>query len=215
MESFTYQETLTDHPLETYEWDNIWWEHADDSKPPRVLIVGDSISCGYRQLINKELNGRMYADVFGTSKALDNRYFLKTLENVLAQQARTDLIQINNGLHGWHLKNDDYEKYYRKAIDFIENQCKSVPLIVALTTPVRSKENLNEFDVRNQTVIERNEIAKKIAQEKGLIVFDFYSLIKDHANLYTPDGVHLLEEGYIRIAKYCAEQYTKIYFGKK
>ena len=27
MESFTYQASPTENRLETYEWDNVWWEH--------------------------------------------------------------------------------------------------------------------------------------------------------------------------------------------
>ena len=34
--------------LETYEWDNTWWEHASDASLPRVLIVGDSLTSDMR-----------------------------------------------------------------------------------------------------------------------------------------------------------------------
>lgn len=29
MESFTYQASPTENRLETYEWDNVWWEHTE------------------------------------------------------------------------------------------------------------------------------------------------------------------------------------------
>ena len=48
MEGFTYQWDERGARLETYEWDNVWWEHTEDRRAPRALIVGDSISCGFR-----------------------------------------------------------------------------------------------------------------------------------------------------------------------
>ena len=44
MEGFTYQWDERGARLETYEWDNVWWEHTEDRQAPRALIVGDSIS---------------------------------------------------------------------------------------------------------------------------------------------------------------------------
>ena len=61
--------------LEMFEWDNLWIEHADKEDIKRVLYIGDSISCGVRQVATSISNGEIYFDGFGTSKALDNPYF--------------------------------------------------------------------------------------------------------------------------------------------
>ena len=67
MEGLTYQWDERGARLETYEWDNVWWEHTEDRRAPRALIVGDSISCGYRGKVNELLAGEVRADGFGTS----------------------------------------------------------------------------------------------------------------------------------------------------
>ena len=36
MEGFTYQWDERGARLETYEWDNVWWEHTEDRRAPRA-----------------------------------------------------------------------------------------------------------------------------------------------------------------------------------
>lgn len=54
MEGLTYEKEDRKKALETFEWDNLWCEHADDSTKKRILIIGDSISFGYRHIINAD-----------------------------------------------------------------------------------------------------------------------------------------------------------------
>ena len=42
----TYEAKNAENALETYEWDDVWFDRAEDSSLPRVLILGDSISRG-------------------------------------------------------------------------------------------------------------------------------------------------------------------------
>ena len=35
---FTYESNDTDSQLETFEWDNVWLDHADDAKPIEFSI---------------------------------------------------------------------------------------------------------------------------------------------------------------------------------
>ena len=60
---------------ETYEWDNVWLDHAEDLSRRRVLYIGDSISCGSRHIATGQTCEEILFDGFGTSKALDNPYF--------------------------------------------------------------------------------------------------------------------------------------------
>ena len=36
MSDFTYEREKNNNPLETYEWDNVWWEHATTKGATRV-----------------------------------------------------------------------------------------------------------------------------------------------------------------------------------
>ena len=43
MSDFTYESNNTTIELETYEWDNVWWEQAPKQDATRDLYIGDSI----------------------------------------------------------------------------------------------------------------------------------------------------------------------------
>ena len=75
MSRFTYELENKTENLETYEWDSTWIEYANKDDINRVLYIGDSISCGTRNIATKMANGRYYFDGLGTSKAIDNPYF--------------------------------------------------------------------------------------------------------------------------------------------
>ena len=54
---YTFQSERNSEKLETYEWDNVWWEQAPDNEKKRVLYIGDSISCGIRHIATELSNG--------------------------------------------------------------------------------------------------------------------------------------------------------------
>ncbi|MBQ7822106.1 MAG: SGNH/GDSL hydrolase family protein [Clostridia bacterium] len=200
---FTYEEKSTGLTLETYEWDHVWFEHAPDNTKKRVLLIGDSITCGTKPVINNIAHGEFYADLLGTSKALDNPNFISAIDYVVSQEQRLDAIQFNNGLHGWHLDAKAYEENYRRVIAHIIEKCPGVRVVIALTTPVRVQGQLEKFAPRTEIVKERNEAAKKIASEFSLDVTDLYSAVADRHELWCDDAVHFLDEGYTVIAETC------------
>ena len=117
MSDFTYEADKRTPGLETYEWDNTWWEHAPDTSLPRVLFIGDSISCGHRRMVTPLLDGKAWVDGFGTSKAVDNPWFIRSLELFVSQMPHCEMILFNNGLHGFHLSTEEYAKHYGRMVD--------------------------------------------------------------------------------------------------
>ena len=103
MSNYTYEERDIKTPLETYEWDNVWFEHTEIETPDRVLYIGDSISCATRTVATELSGYSVIFDGFGTSKGLDNPYYKPSLKAFAIQEPRRDAIIFNNGLHGWHL----------------------------------------------------------------------------------------------------------------
>ena len=82
MSDFTYESIDRNVPLETYEWDNIWIEHADEPDRTRVLYIGDSISVNNKRPATLYTDSKILFDNYGTSKALDNPYFAETIHLV-------------------------------------------------------------------------------------------------------------------------------------
>ena len=195
MSDFTYAFENRTTELEKYEWDNVWWECADTSGVPRVLYIGDSISCATRRVATQTAENKIFFDGFGTSKALDNPYFFESLRIFAAQEGARGVILFNNGLHGWHLDDKtEYKEYYEKFISSILTEFKGTPLVLLLTTAVAN-------EARNDRVIERNNAVSEIAERYNLPVVDLYSVVDAHRDMLSADGVHLTPDGYKLLAK--------------
>ena len=194
MSDFTYEKRATDQALETFEWDNNWLEHCENTATPRVLYIGDSISCGTRKAANKLANGSLLFDGVGTSKAVDNPYLLPMIKLWGEQQNRRDFILFNNGLHGWHMDVAAYAAAYEKTVADLRKAFSDTPPILLLTTHVADP-------ARDRDVVQRNQAVLEIAARQSLPVVDLYSLTLQNRHLLSADGVHLIPEGYDLIAQ--------------
>jgi hypothetical protein len=190
MSSFTYEYTYDRNKLVTFEWDNVWIEHAEKDDITRILYIGDSISVGTRHIATRLSMQKAYFDNFGTSKAVDNPYFCDSLSLFAAQEGYRNAVIFNNGLHGWHLDDEkEYPEHYEKTVRFLIDAFKGTPVFLVLTTHVADKE-------RDNRVKKRNCAVKAIAQKYGLPIIDFYTPSSEKPELLSGDGVHFTEEGY-------------------
>ena len=192
MSEFTYEDTCRT-PLETFEWDQFWLEHTEDTSSPRVLYIGDSISVPTRAALNGAAAGRMRVDSLATSKALDNPFFKETVLSAARQEGHRELILFNTGLHGWHLADESaYAAQYEEMIRFLKENFPDTPIETVLTTPVANAETEKRVGVRNA-------VAFRIAAEYGCGVIDYHS-IPGIADCLSADGVHMTQEGYQKLA---------------
>lgn len=190
----TYETENTTSELETFERDNPWWEQAPDTKKTRVLYIGDSISYGIRRHATEISENTLLFDNFSTSKALDNPYFADSLALFAKQERYRSVVLFNNGLHGFHLNDSLFERYYRKMIVYLKESFRNIPIMVVLSTTVGDTE-------RRACIIRRNAIAQKIANENGLDVIDLFEASERMTELQTADLVHFNEEGFHALAK--------------
>ena len=138
----TYQKYDSTLRLEMYEWDGLWWEQTEEDQKPRVLYIGDSISGGIRGRAQNIADNEIMFDRIGTSKAVDNPYFMDLIRLFAAQQGKRDLIIFNNGLHGWHLSDtEEYGLYYEKMVRFLMSEYPDTPLLLVLTTKIDKERN--------------------------------------------------------------------------
>ncbi len=195
MSDSTYQYKETSVSLECYEWDRTWIAHTENTEAKRIFYIGDSISWdGVRGAVQRIVKDEFYIDALATSKALDNPYFLPTLDLMFRQVRKPNLILFNNGLHGWHLKdNSDYPELLEKFILAIRERL-DVPVAVVLTTRVANED-------RNQRVLARNQSACAVAEKLGCPVIDLYTPSETYSDLQDRGGVHYSDEGYDRLAE--------------
>lgn len=204
MSNFTYENNDRVTPLETYEWDNVWIQRTDDKKSPRVLYIGDSISCALRVFGNGVTKEEILIDSFGTSKAIDNAYFWDALRLFSLQEGHRDIVLFNNGLHGWHLDDEkDYPACYERMLCKILDEFKDSKVVIVLTTAVAKEE-------RHERVKVRNGFVKTIAGKYGLDIIDLYEISSENMDLLGDDGVHFTADGYQKISEYLVDEIRKI-----
>ena len=194
MSQFTYQSEINGTALETYEWDNVWIEQTANLDGNRVLYIGDSISCGTRNIATSLSEGRYLFDGFGTSKALDNPFLFDSIRLFASQLTKTETVIFNNGLHGWHLNDEtEYPKFYEQVIQFLLSEFEGKKIFLVLTTSVADSDREKRVKARNKAVCE-------LAEKYSLPVIDLYSTSVEYVNFRIDDGVHYISDGYRKFA---------------
>ena len=202
-QDLTYQDSPLESRLEQYEWDRMWIEDTTNKDAKRVLYVGDSISNGTFSHATVAAERRILFNNFATSKALDNPFFYPAVKMFIEQCPKHDAIIFNNGLHGWHLSEEEYGKLYLKFINKLKADYPETPVYLVLTTATEGREN-------SPRVATRNEEAKKVAAELGLGVIDLYQASLDNATLLAKDGVHFSPDGYSALGRCVVDSLAEI-----
>ena len=192
---------------ERIEWAQIRWENTGDTKLPRVLLIGDSISVGYGGFVKKRLAGKANVDTLATSKAIDDPAFLKETAYMMEDYQHA-VVHFNNGLHGGHVTDAAYEENLRQYVKKLREWSPHAKLIWASTTPVPSKEAGVKLDAkRNGVALARNAIAAKVMKENGIPVNDLYGLVVDDIEKLSANkgNVHYNNDGKARQGDAVAE----------
>ena len=188
--TYTYQERATSSPREKYEWERIWFEDTHDKNAKRVLYIGDSISNATFPHAANACERKFLFNNFATSKGIDNPYLYPMVKIFAEQNERIDAIIVNNGLHGWHLTEDEYARYYRDFVRKLRSDHPDTPIFAVLST---ATDESRAYSVR---VAPRNERVCEIAQDEGLDIIDLYRVSVENKHLLSQDGVHFTQDGY-------------------
>lgn len=179
---------------ENKEWSNMWWENADKPNENRILLIGDSITNGYRSYVQSNLP-EFSVDMLATSKALDDVMLFKELEYMFLQY-EYKIIHFNNGLHGWHLQNEQYKTSYEKLIEFLKILSSNSVIVLVTSTPVTKIGQITELDMeKNDIVKERNKIVRGLADKYSLAINDLYNNMIEKPELRADDGYHYIDIG--------------------
>ena len=200
--------------LERIEWSDVWVVNANQDDLPRVLLVGDSIVKGYYGDVEKALDGQANFARYATSKFMGNPDYLAELE-ILLKGYTFDVIHINNGLHGWGYTEEQYRESFPGLLECIEKNAPNAAVIWATSTPMRKGEDLTQFDEQNERVIERNRISVEVMAGHTIPVDDLYTLVADHPEYFSQDGVHYNGEGRAAQGKQVAGMIAEVLESRK
>jgi hypothetical protein len=181
---------------EAIEWCDIWISHANESNLPRVLLIGDSIARDYYPEVEKRLAGKAFVARLATSRFVADPVLLKEIELVL-NGTKFDIIQFNNGMHGWQHSEAEYRKAFPKLIKIIRAHAPKAKLIWATTTPLRNGKDITydtKAEYSDERIAARNAVAAEIVAAQKILTVDLNEAVRGHPEFHS-DNVHFNGQG--------------------
>ncbi len=192
---------------ESIEWCDIWISHANETNLPRVLLIGDSIVRDYYPEVEKHLAGKAFVARLSTSRFIADPVLTKEIELVL-DETKFDVIQFNNGMHGWQHSEAEYRKAFPKLIKTIRAHAPKAKLIWATTTPLRDGKGVaydTKAEYSDERIAARNAIAAEIMTARKIPTDDLNAALRGHPEFHG-DNVHFNNQGIqIQAAQVSAE----------
>ena len=181
---------------ESIEWCDIWISHANETNLPRVLLIGDSIARDYYPEVEKRLAGKAFVARLTTSRFVADPVLLKEIELVL-DGTKFDIIQFNNGMHGWQHSEAEYRKAFPKLIKSIRAHAPKAKLIWATTTPLRNGKDITydtKAEYSDERIAARNAVAAEIVAAQKIPTVELNAAVRGHPELHS-DNVHFNGQG--------------------
>src|SRR5579863_10594021 len=180
---------------ESIEWCDIWISHANETNLPRVLLIGDSIVRDYYPQVEKNLAGKAYVARLSTSRFAGDPVLLNEIALVL-DGTKFDIIQFNNGMHGWQHSEAEYKKALPKLLKTIHSHAPKAKLIWATTTPLRDGKGTtyDKAEYSDERIAARNDIAAEIMSAKKIPTDDLNAAMRGHPEFHS-DNVHFNGQG--------------------
>jgi GDSL-like Lipase/Acylhydrolase family len=181
---------------ESIEWCDVWISHANETNLPRVLLIGDSIARDYYPEVEKCLAGKAFVARLTTSRFVADPVLLTEIESTL-DGAKFDVIQFNNGMHGWQHSEAEYRKAFPKLIKTIRAHAPRARLTWATTTPLRDGKGMTgdtNAEYSDERIATRNAIAAEIVAAHKIPTVDLNAAVRGHPEFHS-DNVHFTGEG--------------------
>ena len=183
---------------EEAEWTNLSFDRAEN--PPRILLIGDSISNGYAPWVRESFRGRFAVDFFQTSEGTRHPNLTRAVEFLLGRREYR-LIHFNNGIHLHGAEVGEYGENLGRLFSLLREKGKKAELVFATTTPVHKKEDPAVPDEeRTRLFRQYNQTAVSLCGRLGIPVDDLFQTAWE-GNLRKVDEFHFAEDGYRKLAQ--------------
>ncbi|MDZ4289116.1 MAG: SGNH/GDSL hydrolase family protein [Prosthecobacter sp.] len=178
---------------------------------PRVLLIGDSITNGYLEMVRKALDGKANIDAWITPTTQADKKLPEIIAAITAWQ-KFDVIHFNLGLHGWQagrIPEAQFVPLTRQMVQDLKKGAPQAKLIWATITPVTVKGEPEKLNPEIQPTIEQhNAMATQVMKEEGVAINDLSALMLKHLPLAAGDMFHWQTPGREMQAKAVTEAVT-------
>jgi hypothetical protein len=177
---------------ENIEWSDIWLPHTTENGLPRVLLIGDSITRGYYPVVDKLLDKKAFVCRLTTSQFISDPLLLGQI-TLFLDNMKFDVIQFNNGMHGWPHTEDEYRAGFPAFLAAVRDHARGAKLIWATTTPVN--DHPGHVGSLTERVKARNAIALEFVGPAGIDVDDLFTTMLPHPEYHDAGGIHFTQDG--------------------
>jgi lysophospholipase L1-like esterase len=196
--------------MRNYSGDQYFMQRAEIKDPsrPRILVIGDSISMGYRSFIAEHFKGKAYVDywVGGGTDAMEgeNATGKRAWKGVLSNGPYTVVTWNSMSLHSWpkpdRCPEEKYAERMTRSVAFITATAPTTKFIWIRTTPWRTTPDTGTptlNTVENERIIRFNKTTDEIMAKYGIPEVDLYALCEtklDTVAKGSKDSVHWNQE---------------------
>jgi alpha-D-xyloside xylohydrolase len=185
---------------EATEWVDIRTPDEQKTNLPHVLLIGDSISRGYFNVVQDKLAGKAYCDLLATSRGICDPVLCEQILGLLNAH-QFAVIHFNNGLHGADYSATEYETGFKYLLATLERESHGAKLVWATSTSVRPGfTSWNHDDAFNARMVdERNAIGRRLTRAAGIPCDDLNIVTRDHPEYYIGDKIHYNDTGWQKL----------------
>ncbi len=193
------------------EWTNSWWDDANNPKKRRWLMIGDSVHRECRSTLQHLLRPiQISLDFYAASFHIEDDAFKREIKHFFSyDEYEYEIIFVGwGGHHGYARRTiqeigirEAYKNSYQELLEFVMKRC--LLAVILLSTPVTTEGNVKLFDSSiNSEVVERNLIAKELAEKYDLPFIDQYQLVMNHQEqIEYRDTKHFIGPSYLFIVQ--------------
>jgi hypothetical protein len=196
---------------EPIEWLDVYLPNTNESALPRILLIGNSLTRGYYPEVAKMLEGKAYVARLTTTKSICDPALKKEIDLIMSYY-KFDIVQFNNGLHGFGYTEEQYKQAFPGFVKTIRDNAPHAKLMWATLTPLHTRADAKVFLPIIDRIKARNKIALDyVTAQKDIRVDDLWAATIDHPEYYQGgDGAHPIPAGYTALAQQVTAELTKI-----
>jgi len=190
--------------MRIYSGDHYFIQRVEVKDPalPRILVVGDSISMGYRGFITKHFQGKAYVDYWtgggwiGDDAAKGPNSDAKRSWTGVLSNGPYDVVSWNAmTLHMWNgmpgrADEATFPELMEEMTAFVQQSAPNTKLIWVRCTPWRTTPDIGRPEIdpsHNDHIVRLNKVVDGIMEKHGIPEVDLYSLCEKRFGTL-PDG---------------------------
>ncbi len=175
--------------MRNFSGDQYFMQRAEIKDPalPRILVIGDSISMGYRGFIAEHFKGKAYVDYWvggGTDDMEGEKASGRSAWKGVLSNGPYDVVTWNSmALHAWpkpeRCPEATYAARMTRAVEFITNNAPDSKFIWVRTTPWRTTPTAGRptlYTAENERIIRFNRMTDEIMAHDKIPEVDLYGL---------------------------------------